>query len=110
MFEEPDTIGKKSDIESNNEATVGDDSLWAKGARNDGVAEKGSIIKDEGELRFVAEAAFEPPFVEDEPWEDNKHEHDKCAGEETRGEEAQGGFVIFTREGDKEWRGHKYGK
>lgn len=66
MLEKPDAIGEKCDIESNDKATVGDDTSRTEGAGNDWIAEEGSVIKDETELRFVAKVAFQPEFVEDD--------------------------------------------
>ena len=101
VFEKIDAVGKQGDVESNDEATVGDDSLWAEGARDDGVAEESGVVKNKGELGFVAEAAFEPPFVEYEFREDDEHQHDEDSSEEAGGEQVQGGFVVFAGKGAK---------
>ena len=81
MFEKPDAVGEEGDIEGDDEAAIGDDPGGTKGADHDGVAKEGGVIKNEGELRLVAQAALEPPFVEDEFGEDDEDEHDKDAGD-----------------------------
>lgn len=58
MFEEPDAVREKCNIEGNNEAAVGDDAGRTEGASDDGVAKEGGVIENKAELRFVAEIAF----------------------------------------------------
>ena len=53
MLEKIDAVGEESDIKSDDEAAIGDDALWTEGASNYWVAEKGGVIENKSELRFV---------------------------------------------------------
>lgn len=110
MLEKPNTVGKEGDIESNDEAAVSDDPLWAEGASDNGVTKEGSVIEDESELGLITKATLEPPFVEDEFGENNQHKHNEDAGKETRGEETKSRFVILVGKSDKKGGGHKHGE
>ena len=107
MLKKPNAIRKEGDIECDDEATVGNNAAGAERANDDGVAQKSGVVENEGELGFVAETAFEPPFVENEFGEDNEDEHDKDARDKTGKKEVQGGFVVFGRESDEKRSGHK---
>lgn len=81
-LEEEDAVREEGDIKSNNEATVWNDALFAKGARNDWVAKEGGVIKDKCKLRLKTKFAFIETFVEYGTTEQDEHKHHKDAGEE----------------------------
>ena len=87
VLEKPDAVGKEGDIEGDNEATICDDAGGTEGVYDDGVAEKGGIIKNQGELRLIAETTFEPIFVKDDFRQNNQQKHDENSADEAGEEE-----------------------
>lgn len=100
-LEEEDAVREEGDIKSNNEATVWNDALFAKGTRDDWIAEEGGIIKDKCELRFETEFALIEAFIKDGAAEQNEHEHHENTGEEAFEKELRGSFVVAG------WKSHK---
>lgn len=109
-LEEEDAVREEGDVEGDNEAAVWNDALFAKGTRDDWIAEEGGIIKDKCELRFETEFALIKAFIKDGAAEQNEHEHHENAGEEAFEEELRGGLVITGWKCHKKWGWHEDGK
>ena len=64
-FEKPDAIGEESEVESDDEAAVGDDALFAKSGADDRVAKEGGVVEDEGKLSLSGERFLPKVLIED---------------------------------------------
>ena len=71
-FEQIDAVGKECDVENDNKTAVRDDTFYAEGTRDNWIAEEGSVIEDESELRFKAEFAFVQRFIKNDARRNNE--------------------------------------
>ena len=109
-FEKENAIGKERDIESDNKATIWHDPLLTEDARNNRIAEKGSVIKDECELRFEAKLAFVKMFIKNDATSGNEREHHDNAGGKAFEEKIGSFFIELARKSNEQRSWHKDGQ
>ena len=82
-FKEPNAIREEGEVKSNDKTAIGDDTFIAESSADDGVAEKSSVIKDEGELRFRGQRFLPEVLAKDKSRQRDEAQHDDEAGEES---------------------------
>ena len=88
-LKKPDAIREEGEIEGNDEATVGDNSLFTEGGANDGIAKEGGIVEDEGELGLGGKGFLPEGAVENKFGKKNEAEHHDKTSEEAKKEEVE---------------------
>ena len=104
-----DAVAEEAEVEGDDEAAVGHHGFGAEDGEDEGEAEEGGVVEDEGELAFVSGVAggvFEGVFVEEEFAEDGEGTEDEGAGAEAEKEVAEGGLVEVGGEGAEEGGRH----
>lgn len=107
---EPDAVREEGEIKSDDEAAVGDDTLFAEGGTNDGVAKESGVVKNEGKLCFGGERLLPKVSIKNEFGEENERQHDDESSQKAEREKIKQIFACGGRKGGEERGGHKNGK